>query len=342
MRDALLDWFAAHARRFPWRTAGPRDAYAVLVAEALLQQTQADRVGPAFTRFLARFPTPHALASASSAEVLTEWQGLGYYQRALRLHACARALVRGHGGVVPDDPAALESLPGIGRYGARAIVAQAFGRDVVAVDANVRRVGARVLALEAPTDAAIEGGLEALLSRRAPPHRPEGVSVTEALIELGATVCTPRRPACTGCPLRSACLGHRAPEVYPSRQPPRAKRREAMHPMVVRRGGRVALQRRPDRGRWAGLWGFPTAADGEETCRGRALAGFDHIVTHRVLEVRPRLVAARCLPEAVVWLPLRQVADGGDDHPVAAVDRRLAERLLEREPSGVARAEVRA
>jgi len=326
VRQALLDWFHAGARPFPWRTPAPRDAYEVLVAEALLQQTQAARAVPAFERFVARFPTPQSLAAASSTEVLEQWQGLGYYQRALRLRDCAAALVQRHGGAVPDDVVALQALPGIGRYGARAIVAQAFGRDVVAVDANVRRVGARVLALEASDDGAIERGLEALLCSD-PPPRGGGASVTEALIELGATVCTPRTPTCSNCPLRATCAGRRAPESYPRRRPQRARPGEVMRPLVARRGSRVALQRRPGSGRWAGLWGFPVADDGAAP-DGRDLAGFEHVVTHRTLHVRPRLVPARRLAGAVVWLTLRQVAAGGGDHPVAAVDRRLAERLL--------------
>ena len=340
MREALLDWFASNARALPWRTPGPRDAYAVIVAEALLQQTQAVRAGPVFERFVAHFPTPRALAAATSADVLAHWQGLGYYQRALRLRECAATLLQRHGGAVPDDVGALEALPGIGRYGARAIAAQAFGRDVVAVDANVRRVGARVLALAAPDDLAIERGLEALLCM-GPPPREGDVSVTEALIELGATVCTPRAPACSRCPLRSACAGHGAHDTYPGRRPPRARRPEVMHPLVARRGGRVALQRRPGSGRWAGLWGFPVAV-GDEAPRGRALAGFEHVLTHRTLQVRPHVVAAQRLSGAIEWLPLRLVATGGGDHPVAAVDRRLAERLLELGWSGRVRDEAAA
>jgi A/G-specific adenine glycosylase len=340
VRQTLLDWFQANARPFPWRTPGPRDAYEVLVAEALLQQTQAVRAGPAFERFVARFPTPQALATAPSSDVLTQWQGLGYYQRALRLRDCAAALVHRHGGAVPDDVAALEALPGIGRYGARAIAAQAFGRDVVAVDANVRRVGARVLALAVEGDSAIERGLEALLCSDPAPHV-GGVSVTEALIELGATVCTPRAPTCSTCPLRSSCAGRGAPESYPRRRPARARRGELMVPLVARRGARVALQRRPGRGRWAGLWGFPVASAGEAP-DGRDLAGFEHVVTHRTLHVRPRVVPATRLTGAVVWLTLRQVAAGGGEHPVAAVDRRVAERLLELGRPGSVREEAAA
>ncbi len=327
MRQALLDWFHVNARSFPWRTVGPRDAYVVLVAEALLQQTQAARAAPAFERFVARFPTPKSLAEAPSSDVLAQWQGLGYYQRALRLRACATALLHRHGGAVPADVAALEALPGIGRYGARAIAAQAFGRDVVAVDANVRRVGARVLALESPDDLAIERGLEALLCSAAAP-RERGVSVTEALIELGATVCTPRAPACSRCPLLPTCAGRDAPESFPGRREVRARRREVMHPLVARRGACVALQRRPRSGRWPGLWGFPVAVVGEAP-DGRALAGFEHVVTHRTLQVRPFIVAAQRLSGEIAWLPLRQVAAGGGDHPVAVIDRRLAERLLD-------------
>lgn len=335
MRDQLLTWFDAHARALPWRTPGSRDPYRVLVAETLLQQTQAARAGEVFDRFLARFPDLTALATAHDHEVLSEWQGLGYYQRALRLHRCAQVLVRDHGGALPDDPVALEALPGVGRYTARAIAAQAFGQPLVAVDANVRRLGARVLGLTRPSDTVIEAGLGALLRDDASgvasagrlPDSSAG-RLAEALIELGATRCTPRRPACDGCPLRGRCraLASGDPEAFPAPRPRRQARREELQLLVARRGTSVALARRPAHGRWAGLWGFPQAGDTRPV--GRPLAGFAHGLSHRSLQVRPRLVRADQTPPGVVWVPLPRIAEGGGEHPVAAVDQRLARQLL--------------
>jgi len=331
VRERLLSWFDAHARPLPWRTPGARDPYRVLVAETLLQQTQAARAGEAFPRFLARFPDPTALAAARDHEVLAQWQGLGYYQRALRLHRCAQVLVRDHGGTLPDDLAALEALPGVGRYTARAIAAQAFGQAHVAVDANVRRLGARLLGLAQPEDRVIEAGLATLLwgdasdsrhADRLPDH------MTEALIELGATCCTPRRPACHACPLRRACHAAASgePEAFPAPRRRRPPRREQLRLLVARRGAAVALARRPGHGRWAGLWGFPQANDANPV--GRPLAGFEHGLSHRNLQVRPLLVRAERVPAEVVWVPLSRVAEGGGEHPVAAVDQRLARQLL--------------
>lgn len=349
MRDRLLSWFDAHARRLPWRTPGARDPYRVLVAETLLQQTQAARAGAAFARFLARFPDAAALAAAHDHEVLAAWQGLGYYQRALRLHRCAQVLVRDHAGALPSDVAALEALPGVGRYTARAIAAQAFGQAHVAVDANVRRLGARVLGLAQPDDRVIEAGLATLLlgeasDSRTPDRTPDRLAgrLAEALIELGATRCTPRRPACPACPLRRRCRAAASgdPEAFPAPRQRRRPRPEQLRLLVARRGTSVALARRPTHGRWAGLWGFPQAAETNPV--GRPLTGFEHGLSHRTLQVRPLLVRPERVPAEVDWVPLSRVAEGGGEHPVAAVDQRLARQLLATQDHRTGRSEAQA
>ena len=325
VRTALLSWYDRDARDLPWRRgAAARLPYRVLVAEVLLQQTQASRAAEAYRRFVTRFPDPRRLASADEAAVLEAWQGLGYYQRALRLQACARALLERHAGVVPHDVAALEALPGIGRYSARAIAARAFGAPLIAVDANVRRVGARVLDLATPSDVELEDGLADLLLTDDDPGGRHG-DVSEALIELGATVCGPRSPACARCPLRQACRAHAAGRAttVPAPRVRRPRRSEELTLLVALRGTEVALTRRPGRGRWAGLWGFPS---GDVT--GAALPGFEHHLTHRRLEVAPRLVRVEALAGALTWMALERVAAGGDRHPVAAVDQRLARLLV--------------
>ena len=198
-RDAILAWYAAAGRSLPFR--GTTDPYAVLVSEAMAQQTQVARVGEAWTRFMARFPTVQALAAASPAEVLRAWQGLGYNRRALALWRAARVIVDEHGGRVPSDLDALQALPGVGPYTARAVAAIAFGMRVGAVDTNVRRVVGRVAAGDAePLSAA---AMQRLADATVPHDRP--ADWTHAVMDLGATVCRPARPGCAGCPARPWC-----------------------------------------------------------------------------------------------------------------------------------------
>ena len=327
MRGRLLGWFDRHARAFPWRGPRPRPAFGVLVAESLLQQTQAARAAPAYERFVRRFPDAPTLAAATADEVLASWQGLGYYQRALRLRRAALIVVERHGGAVPDDLEALRALPGVGRYTAHAIAAQAFDRPLIAVDANVRRLGARLLGLREPGVGELEAGLSELLLRPGDEFEERRPEVAEALIEVGACLCRPRRPSCQQCPLRTACRAAERgdPSAFPAPCSAPSRRREALRLLVARRDGCVALCRRPEHGRWAGLWGFPVASDG---LQGRPLAGFEHVLTHRTLAVRPELVAPERLAVAVDWRPLAQVAAGGGDRPVAVVDQRVAAQLL--------------
>ena len=198
-RDAILAWYAGHRRDLPFRRT--RDPYAVLVSEAMAQQTQAARAGEAWLRFLERFPTVGDLAAASPADVLRAWQGLGYNRRALNLHRAARQIVERHDGRVPDDLEALESLPGVGPYTARAVAAIAFGRPVGAVDTNVRRVLGRILTGDPAAIPAME--LQHLADTAVPVSR--AGDWTHAVMDVGATVCRPRRPSCGACPARPWC-----------------------------------------------------------------------------------------------------------------------------------------
>jgi A/G-specific adenine glycosylase len=205
LHEAGLGWFDRAGRHFAFR--GTRDPYAVLVSEVILQQTQVSRGEPAWRAFMARFPTIEVLAAASPAEVLRAWAGLGYNRRALALHRTARAVVERHGGHLPADTASLRALPGIGPYTARAIQAVAFGRPVGAVDTNVRRVLGRVLAgrgsrwdrgKELPVHR-----LQTLADALVPADRP--ADWTAALMDIGASLCRPRRPDCAACPLAGEC-----------------------------------------------------------------------------------------------------------------------------------------
>ena len=218
LRRPLLRWYRPRRRAFPWRR--DRDPYRVLVSEVMLQQTQAARVGPAFERFVARFPDVHALAAAPRAEVVRAWAGLGYNRRAVALSEAARAIVRDHGGSVPGDVATLRALPGIGPYTAAAVVALAFGGRVVALDVNVRRVVGRVAlgADEAP-DEVLRAGAAAWLGRGDP------AAWHQAVMDLGREVCRPR-PRCGDCPLRRGCVAAAAGGVAPSRSRRRQPRFE--------------------------------------------------------------------------------------------------------------------
>lgn len=196
LQEALLEWYRGSAR--PLRIRTTRDPWAILVAEVMAQQTQISRVDEAWATFLERFPTPRALARASTAEVLRAWAGLGYNRRAVNLQRAARIIEVEHGGRVPDDMAALQRLPGVGRYTARAVAAQAFGRPVAAVDTNVRRVIARLLG-RTPGDRELQA-----LADRLVVHE-QAATWTQATMELGATICRSSRPACGVCPLWRWC-----------------------------------------------------------------------------------------------------------------------------------------
>jgi A/G-specific adenine glycosylase len=205
MHAAVLPWYDRQARAFEFR--GLRDPYAILVSEVILQQTQASRGEPAWRAFMARFPTVAALAAAPPAAVLRQWSGLGYNRRALNLLRAARLIVERHGGQVPDDLAALQALPGVGPYTARAVAAIAFGRPVGPVDTNVRRVLGRVAAGHGspgdPREPMPARELQRLADALVPPA--SSADWTAALMDIGATLCRPRRPDCAACPLAGAC-----------------------------------------------------------------------------------------------------------------------------------------
>jgi A/G-specific adenine glycosylase len=273
VRAALAGWFAAGHRDLPWRV--DRDPYRVLVSEMMLVQTTVGAVVPYFRRFIERFPTVRALAEADEADVLKAWEGLGYYRRARQLHDAARAIVRDHGGVVPDDPQAIRRLPGVGRYIAGAVLSLAYGRPEPILEANTRRVLARLLAWPAPIDEKPTEDRLWLAATRLVPAEGAG-RFNEALMELGATVCTVRQPSCLICPLSGVCRARaegRQDELPPRKEsgPPLDVAESAI---LVRRGGdRVLIVRRPPGGLWGGFWEFPTIHTGGADPAGRSLGG---------------------------------------------------------------------
>jgi A/G-specific adenine glycosylase len=256
----LLAWYDRERRRLPWR-AGPGEAvdpYRVWLSEVMLQQTTVAAVAPYFERFLARWPTVGSLAAAPLEDVLAAWAGLGYYARARRLHACAREVVARHGGRFPRDPAELRDLPGIGAYTAAAIAAIAFQVPVVPLDGNVLRVLARVFALAEPPTRA-RARLGALAAGLAPETRPGDVA--QALMDLGATVCTPRRPACPRCPWERRCAARARgiAEGLPVPAPkPERPTRHGVAFWLAREDGAVLLRRRPAEGLLGGMLEVPT------------------------------------------------------------------------------------
>jgi A/G-specific adenine glycosylase len=248
---AILEWYDANGRSLPFRAT--RDPYAILVSEAMSQQTQAARAGEAWIRFMARFPTVQSLAGARPADVLRAWQGLGYNRRALALWRAARVIVEEHDGLVPSDVAALEALPGVGPYTARAVAAIAFGAPVGALDTNVRRVLGRVVLGDAAAVARPE--LQRLADSSVP--RDRAADWTHAVMDVGATICRPQRPGCEGCPAQAWCryAASGATGLPPASRRPR--RREPAFPNTSRwLRGRILdrLRAAPD-GVWVELEG---------------------------------------------------------------------------------------
>lgn len=296
---ALLSWYDAHRRVLPWRAApGERaDAYAVWLSEIMLQQTTVTTVSGYYETFLVRWPRVEALAAAPLDDVLAAWAGLGYYARARNLHACARIVTERHGGRFPMSEAELLRLPGVGPYTAAAIAAIAFEAPCVAVDGNVERVMSRLHAIDAPPRAAkalIRDKTMALL-----PHARPG-DFAQALMDLGATVCTPRAPACGRCPLAPDCVARRADaqETYPikAKKPLKPKRRGAA--FILRRGDDVLLRRRAPHGLFGGMNAFPSTPLSQDIgyaemrfhapikARWRALERpVSHVFTHFSLEM---------------------------------------------------------
>ena len=310
----LLAWWDTHGRKhLPWQRE--RTRYRVWVAEIMLQQTQVSTVVPYFERFMARFPTVETLARAALDAVLHLWSGLGYYARARNLHRAAGIVAQEHGSIFPDTIAAVQALPGIGRSTAAAIVAQSSGQRAAILDANVKRVLARRHRVAGAISTAAT--LDALW-RLADAHTPaERVAdYTQAIMDLGATVCRRSRPRCGDCPVQADCLAYAdgEPERYPERAPRRKRRVErSRFFVVVDPQGACLVERRPPRGIWGGLWSPPERAAGESVSGFLAQAGiapdlveqvrtadtFRHGFTHFDLDVEPVYVRLKSRPAQV-------------------------------------------
>jgi A/G-specific adenine glycosylase len=301
---ALLAWYDRHRRKLPWRSepGEAADPYAVWLSEIMLQQTTVKAVAPYYEKFLARWPTVGDLAAAPLDDVLKSWAGLGYYARARNLHACARAVTEHHGGQFPDDEAALRALPGIGAYTAAAIAAIAFGRPSTPVDGNIERVMARVHAVGDVLPGA-RPQIRALAEALTPAAR--AGDFAQALMDLGATICTPARPACALCPWTAACKARQlgAPEDFPRKAPKKLGRlRRGAAFWMARPDGAVLVRARPPKGLLGGMTEVPGTAWTHDFDESRALADaprlpgrrlrwrrlpglVDHVFTHFPLEL---------------------------------------------------------
>jgi A/G-specific adenine glycosylase len=332
----LLDWYDRHRRRLPWRPpAGERaDPYRVWLSEIMLQQTGVKTVGPYFEKFLARWPDVAALGRASQDDVLRMWAGLGYYSRARNLHACAVAVLRDHGGVFPDTEEGLRKLPGIGPYTAAAIGAIAFDLRTMPVDGNIERVTSRLYAVEEPLPQAkprIQELASTLLGdSRAGDEKSRAGDSAQALMDLGSSICTPKKPACALCPLNDDCAARLRgdQETFPRKAPKKSGDLRRGAAFIVTRGDELLVRTRPEKG----LLGGMTEVPGSEWIAGQddkvalkqapALRGVErwhrragvvtHVFTHFPLElvIYTAKVAARTrAPEGMRWVPVATLAD---------------------------------
>jgi A/G-specific adenine glycosylase len=345
----LLEWYDRHRRVLPWRSlSGSRaDPYAVWLSEIMLQQTGVKTVGPYFQKFMARWPDVAALGRASLDDVLRMWAGLGYYSRARNLHACAMAVLRDHGGVFPDTEEGLRALPGIGPYTAAAIAAIAFGRRTMPVDGNIERVVSRLFAIDEPLPQAkplIQKLAATLLGEarvgdmsRAGDVKPRAGDAesragdsAQALMDLGSSICTPKKPACALCPLNGDCAARARgdQEMFPRKAAKRSGELRRGAAFVIRRGDLLLVRTRAEKGLLGGMTEVPgscwIAAQDDEAARQQApeLKGIarwhrkagvvSHVFTHFPLQlvVYTANVPARTrAPEGMRWVPIATLQD---------------------------------
>jgi A/G-specific adenine glycosylase len=339
----LIRWQQTHGRHhLPWQ--GTRDAYRIWLSEIMLQQTQVCTVIPYFLRFLERFPDLTRLAKASQDEVLELWSGLGYYSRGRNLHAAAQLVQTQHGGIFPQRVEDIAALPGIGRSTANAIAAFAFGQRAAILDGNVKRLLTRHFGITGyPGEKKVETALWLLAESLLPTH---GVAIyIQALMDLGATVCTRSRAACGHCPVRVSCIAFASDRVavLPTPRPRKITPQKTTCMLILRHEGEILLEKRPSSGIWGGLWSLPEmdiTSDIEAHCRTRfgmetSIAGnlpeLKHSFTHFSLRIAPRLLEVSHIQLGVAepaeqrWLAPEDALHAAIPTPV----RKLIQQLLE-------------
>lgn len=340
LASRLLKWYRQQGRTLPWR--GHPDPYAVWVSEIMLQQTRVEAVIPYFEKWMRLFPTVKELAEASEQDVLTAWEGLGYYSRARNLHKAAQIVVERYAGELPRDLKELRGLPGIGRYTAGAIASIAFNVDEPTLDGNLRRVFARLFDVSQPADSTIG---EEILWKLAARHLPKGQAgdYNQALMDLGATICLPKNPRCLLCPLMAICEARangtqeQRPVLKPKKETPHFTHAAG----VILKNGKALLAKRPSKGLLGGMWEFPNGrVEGEpaeelesvleagyrlKVRTGEALGSVHHAYTHFRVTVhafRCELVAMSD-KESLKWVKLEDM----DKYPMGKVDRQIARVL---------------
>jgi A/G-specific adenine glycosylase len=300
----LLGWWDDHGRKdLPWQH--PRTAYHVWVAEIMLQQTQVKTVIPYFERFIGRFPDIQTLAAASTDDVLAYWSGLGYYARARNLLKTAKTCMETHAGQLPQTPDGLAALPGIGESTANAIYSQACDKPAVILDGNVKRVLARYFAVEGwPGKASVHKQLWKTAGQLLPAKR--GADYTQAIMDLGATLCTRSKPACGQCPVKGSCQAYASDRVgqFPASRPALKIRKRSFQMLILTdRDGKVLLERRPPAGIWGGLWSLPSDDDGRPVQQRLGIDGqtlksltvLQHQLTHMQMTIQPLIGHAELL-----------------------------------------------
>ena len=306
--DKLLDWWDLHGRKdLPWQH--PRTAYRVWVSEIMLQQTQVKTVIPYFDRFISRFPDIESLSAASADDVLAFWSGLGYYARARNLLKTAIICKSDHAAELPRSPEELSALPGIGESTANAIYSQAHNQPAVILDGNVKRVLSRYLAVDGwPGKALVHKQLWAAAKKLLPKER--GADYSQAIMDLGATLCTRTKPVCTRCPVRGSCKAFKSGTVdlFPFRRPKLKITEKSFHMLILTdKDGSILLERRPPVGIWGGLWSLPADDDvqpvqqrlGLEKSSIKALPAFQHQLTHIKMTIHPLIALTQASSRGV-------------------------------------------
>ena len=338
----LIAWQQQHGRQqLPWQNT--RDAYRIWLSEIMLQQTQVATVIPYFERFIARFPDIATLAAADIEDVMAMWSGLGYYARARNLHRCAQQVIVEHEGIFPINPASIAQLPGIGRSTAAAIAVFTTGQRAAILDGNVKRVLCRVFGIEGePGSKAIENALWQRAEDLLPDKELE--SYTQGLMDLGATVCTRNRPACTTCPFFESCNALTTDRVaeLPTRKHRKPLPQKQVGMLIIVDQGELLLHQRPAKGIWGGLWSLPefkledsvgnkqtaelAATTFGQASKVEALESIAHTFTHYRLQITPwqvKLAQRKALDEAYFWLKIDRLTRA----PLPAPIRKLLARL---------------